>query len=173
MFFNFSVITDTTVHLQNCKVLLLPVAIIFPSSSYYSVISPKFPKMKILFLLLLILFEAKGQNVFKLRLPKEVHDFRDLEKESSFCTTIEINHPIYIYQFDPVLNEETNHISVVSVSPILENTENSPKTKENMRGFTECTNLGIIYYDQIMHRWAKNEKKYCNKYHISAHCLTK
>ena len=121
------------------------------------------------FILLLILFEVKGQNIFKLRLPKEVHEFRDLEKESryynftilslyfpaisriksflfySFCTTIEINHPIYIYQFDPVLNEETNHISVVSVSPIKENTENSPKTEENIRGFTECTNLGKFF----------------------------
>ena len=122
------------------------------------------------FILLLILFEVKSQNIFKLRLPKEVHEFRDLEKESryyefsriwiiswikhflfySFCTTIEINHPIYIYQFDPVLNEETNHISVVSVSPIKENTENSPKTEENIRGFTECTNLGKFFVIEIL-----------------------
>ena len=68
----------------------------------------------------------------------------------SFCTTIEINHPIYIYQFDPVLNEETNHISVVSVSPIKENTENSAKTEENIRGFTECTNLGKFFVIKIL-----------------------
>ena len=50
------------------------------------------------FILLLILFEVKSQNIFKLRLPKEVHEFRDLEKESRY------------YEFSRILNYFMNKI---------------------------------------------------------------
>ena len=61
------------------------------------VLSLKFSKMK-KFILLLILFEVKSQNIFKLRLPKEVHEYRDLEKESRY------------YEFSKILNYFMNKI---------------------------------------------------------------
>ena len=91
------------------------------------------------YLIFLLLPVVKGE-IFSLKLPKEVFDYRDLEKESSFCTYVDIEKPIYIYRFDPVLNDETNHITVTAVSPIIDKYEDKSKAKNE---FVECTNLVI------------------------------
>ena len=94
--------------------------------------------MKQLFIFLMCIISSKGQ-VLQIRLPKEVYNYRELDKESTFCTSVDVNELIYIYQFEPILNHEVNHITVVAVSPIKEdNLKNS--NKEN-NGFLKCSNL--------------------------------
>ena len=89
---------------------------------------------------LLILFcisFANASNKIDIFLPEEIRELRDIEQESTFCTSIALdpkpdNKPIYITKIVPRLSEDTNHLSLVSI-----NDDN----KIEREGLHECSTL--------------------------------
>ena len=57
-----------------------------------------------------------GINILKLRLPREISEIREIDKESTFCATFKMEKPIYVKKFKPVLTEDTNHIALVGLA---------------------------------------------------------
>ena len=63
----------------------------------------------------LILFVLPSQcEILRLRLPQEVRDSREIDQESTFCTTMEIDYPIYVTKIEPWMSEDVNHIVLVA-----------------------------------------------------------
>ena len=75
--------------------------------------------MKLVFPLLFLINFCKAAHNQKIQifLPPEVRELRDIERESTFCTSVLVSeHPIYITRIVPRLSVDTNHISLVSVN---------------------------------------------------------
>ena len=92
--------------------------------------------------LLILIFINFGNAISKkidIFLPEEIRELRDIEEESTFCTSITLddpeqphNKPIYITKIVPRLSEDTNHVSLVSI-----NDDNKGEVKR----LNECSTL--------------------------------
>ena len=96
--------------------------------------------MKLLILIFINFANANSKKI-DLFLPEEIRELRDIDEESTFCTSISLdpeqphNKPIYITKIVPRLSEDTNHVSLVSIN------EDDNNIKGEVKRLNECSTL--------------------------------
>jgi len=85
---------------------------------------------------ILAVFGLSKGHLLQIRLPKESHELRHVDSETTLCTSIDVAETIYINKLSPILTEDTNHITLVGVG--LAGNYEFNKGHEVL---SECTNL--------------------------------
>ena len=96
--------------------------------------------------LLTICFSAfSNGKILQLKLPMEVSNHRPTHEESSFCTFVDIEEPIYINQIIPFLSNETNHVTVTARTSKADKMLDKFNSNQD---FVECGNINLNPSDE-------------------------
>ena len=117
---------------------------IYLENSVKSVIQLK--RNMIAIVLLTICFSAfSNGKILQLKLPMEVSNHRPTHEESSFCTFVDIEEPIYINQIIPFLSNETNHVTVTARTSKADKMLDKFNSNQD---FVECGNINLNPSDE-------------------------